>query len=361
MKESSKASSNPEFSRILLDWDSGHNRREMPWKGEKDPYRIWLSEIILQQTRVEQGLKYYNQFITQFPDIHCLASAPDEKIFKVWEGLGYYSRCRNLITTARFISGELKGKFPRDYESIRALKGVGPYTAAAIASFAFNLPHAVLDGNVYRLLARVFAIGEPINTTVAKKLFSSLATDLLDKKSPGRYNQAIMDFGAQVCKPISPACNSCVFNRSCLAYLQGSTTELPVKNKKPSVRKRYFSYMVFHHENKIAIRKRGAKDIWRDLYEFPLYESATLLTVKEIVEKLSLDKVISKNEVIVESSVFTQQLTHQLIKGKFFHINLSNIPPEHENWTWVRPDALEVYSFPKFIRQYMDSGLISLQ
>ena len=358
MKKSSKAKSNIEFTRLLIDWDKSLNRREMPWKGEKDPYKIWLSEIILQQTRVEQGQKYYNQFITQFPDIHHLASAPDEKIFKAWEGLGYYSRCRNLITTARFISGELKGNFPRDYDSIRALKGVGPYTAAAISSFAFNLPYAVLDGNVYRLLARVFGIEEPINTATAKKLFSSLASDLLDKKMPGRYNQAIMDFGAQVCKP-APACSQCVFNRSCLAFLQGATNEIPVKNKKPSVRKRYFNYLVFHHKKKIAIRKREEKDIWQDLYEFPLYESATLLTLNEVVEKLSLDHVINKNEVIVESSVFTQQLTHQLIKGKFYQINLSCIPVDQEQWTWVRPDALQVYSFPKVIRQYMESGLIS--
>lgn len=204
----------------------------MPWKGEKDPYKIWLSEIILQQTRVEQGLSYYNNFIKTFPDIQQLAKAKDEKIFKLWEGLGYYTRCRNLIASARFVAKEKKGKFPDSYEEIKALKGVGPYTAAAISSFAFNLPHAVVDGNVFRVLARVFGIDKPTDTTEGKKYFTQLAEELLDKKRPGLYNQAIMDFGAMICKPASPLCATCCFKKHCIAFQRDRINELPVKEKK---------------------------------------------------------------------------------------------------------------------------------
>src|SRR3954468_1692506 len=189
------------FPTALLRWNAESNSRAMPWKGEKNPYRIWLSEIILQQTRVEQGLKYYEKFISNFPDIHALAEAPSEKVFKLWEGLGYYSRCRNLIHSAKFIADHLNGKFPDNFQSILELKGIGNYTAAAIASFAYNLPHAVLDGNVYRVLSRIFEIDTPIDSVYGKKVFATLASELLPAKHAGEYNQAIMDFGAVVCKP----------------------------------------------------------------------------------------------------------------------------------------------------------------
>jgi len=211
--------SNAFFTPSLMEWHRVENRRMMPWKGERDPYRIWLSEIILQQTRVEQGLAYYEKFIREFPTIADLAAAPEKKIFKLWEGLGYYSRCRSLIHTAKFITDHYKGKFPRDFESITQLKGVGPYTAAAIASFAFDLPYAVLDGNVNRVIARVFGVSTSIDTTVGKKFFSELAQSLLDKAEPGLYNQAIMDLGATICKPRSPLCDRCPFYDNCEARL----------------------------------------------------------------------------------------------------------------------------------------------
>jgi len=192
MKKVEQSESKSRFASLLLKWNKEKNDRQMPWKGEKDPYKIWLSEIILQQTRVEQGLSYYNAFIKTFPDVHKLAKAPDAKVFKLWEGLGYYTRCRNLLITARFISKEKKGVFPDSYETIKELKGIGPYTAAAISSFAFNLPHAVVDGNVFRVLARVFGIATPTDTTEGKKMFTALAEELLDRKQPGLYNQAIM-------------------------------------------------------------------------------------------------------------------------------------------------------------------------
>ena len=226
-----------QFSKRLLEWNQRNNKREMPWKGEKDPYKIWLSEIILQQTRVEQGLKYYNNFIKAFPDVQALAKTQDAKIFKLWEGLGYYSRCRNLIASARFIAKERKGKFPGTYDDIKSLKGVGPYTAAAIASFAFNLPYAVVDGNVFRVLARVFGINKPIDSAEGKTFFNELATELLDKKQPGLYNQAIMDFGAVVCKPALPLCTKCIIKKNCFAFLNNKVNELPVKEKKIFIRK----------------------------------------------------------------------------------------------------------------------------
>src|SRR6266404_2400551 len=214
----------------------------MPWKGEKDPYKIWLSEIILQQTRVEQGLKYYEKFIEIFPDIHKLANAPDQKIYKLWEGLGYYTRCGNLIASARHISGNLKGRFPDQYEEIKKLKGIGPYTAAAIASFAFNESRAVVDGNVFRVLARIFGIDKPIDSSEGKKVFNQLANELLDKQKPGLYNQAIKDFGAVICKPV-PVCEQCPFNKYCKAFWNDRISSLPVKTKKTVIQKRWFYYI----------------------------------------------------------------------------------------------------------------------
>ena len=203
----------------------------MPWKGEKDPYKIWVSEIILQQTRVEQGLKYYTNFISTFADIDELAAAADQKIYKAWEGLGYYTRCRNLIETARHISRNLNGKFPQRYEEIKKLKGIGSYTASAIASFAFDEPYAVVDGNVFRVISRIFGINKPIDSTQGKIFFTRLANELLDEQNPALYNQAIMDFGAVICKPI-PICKNCPFSKHCKAFKNGSVFSLPVKSKK---------------------------------------------------------------------------------------------------------------------------------
>ena len=242
------------FVNSLLDWNMHHNRRMMPWKGEKDPYKIWLSEIILQQTRVEQGLMYYENFINNFPTIIHLADAAEEQVFKLWEGLGYYTRCKNLIATAKFIAYDLNGKFPTDYASILALKGVGPYTAAAIASFAYHLPFAVLDGNVYRVLSRIFNIDVPIDTLEGKKLFEAVAQQILPSEQPAAYNQAIMDFGATVCKP-QPNCANCFFNLHCKAFLNGNQQALPIKIKQKSSKKRWFHYVVLSYKNSLCGKK----------------------------------------------------------------------------------------------------------
>lgn len=219
------------FCRKLMNWNSESNRRPMPWKGEKDPYKIWLSEIILQQTRVEQGIKYYQAFINEFPSIHQLANAADEKVYKLWEGLGYYNRCKNLLRTARKISNEFNGIFPASYEEIMKLSGVGPYTAAAISSFAYNEPKAVVDGNVQRVIARYFGITTPVDTNKGKLFYRQLADGLLDKKNAGLYNQAIMDFGATICKPRNPLCEACAQQRDCVAFNKGFVSQIPVKEK----------------------------------------------------------------------------------------------------------------------------------
>src|SRR4030095_7742264 len=210
-----------DFTKKLLGWNRKHNKRSMPWKGESDPYRIWLSEIILQQTRVGQGMDYYQKFISGFPTIQDLANAPEKEVFKYWEGLGYYNRCRNLIAAAKKIALEKKGLFPSSYDQLLQLPGIGPYTAAAIASFAFGLPYAVVDGNVERVLARYFGISTPVGSVSGKKLYSALAAELIDRKEPAAFNQAIMDFGATVCKPQNPLCKTCVLAKNCQSYQQG--------------------------------------------------------------------------------------------------------------------------------------------
>ncbi|MBK8140748.1 MAG: A/G-specific adenine glycosylase [Chitinophagaceae bacterium] len=356
MKNYSREQAQKTFVPTLLRWNKEKNTRQMPWKGEKDPYKIWLSEIILQQTRVEQGLNYYNNFIKTFPDIHKLAKAADEKVFKLWEGLGYYTRCRNLLVTARYISKELNGKFPDNYEDIRKLKGVGPYTAAAISSFAFNLPYAVVDGNVFRVLARIFGITVPIDSTDGKKYFATLADNLLDKKQPGFYNQAIMDFGAVVCKPVAPLCLNCGFKKFCSAFINNKINELPVKEKKISIKKRWFYYLVLEYKNEIAVRQRIEKDIWQDLYEFPLIEADKEMDKKNILKQAEKNKWVHKGkyELLAVSPLFKQQLSHQLIAGQFIKLKLKGKHDPAINWIWVTKSRIGKFAFPRFINQYLN-------
>lgn len=327
----------------------------MPWKNEKDPYKIWLSEIILQQTRVEQGLKYYENFVINFPDISKLADADQNAVFKLWEGLGYYSRCRNLIATAKNISNERNGEFPSTYEEILGLKGVGPYTAAAIASFAFNLPHAVIDGNVFRVLARVFGIKMPIDSTEGKKYFTKLANELLDKKKPGEYNQAIMDFGATVCKPIGPLCETCVFKKECVAFNTGAVNILPVKEKKIAQKIRQFYFFVIGYKNSVFVRERTEKDIWRHLHEFPLIETSQPENVEAVIETAVQNGWLQNaSEVKSISENFTQKLTHQTIKGVFIVIKTNKKPALNEAFKLVTKDQLKSLAFPKMLNDFLN-------
>lgn len=344
------------FSTLLLKWHEKDNNREMPWKGEKEAYRIWLSEIILQQTRVEQGLEYYINFLRNFPTIKDLAVADERKIFKLWEGLGYYSRCRNLIATARFINQHCNGIFPDSYEGILNLKGIGPYTAAAIASFAFNLPYAVVDGNVYRVLARVFGVESAIDSTAGKKRFFQMANDLLDQKQPGKYNQAIMDFGATICKPIAPLCEQCIFQKYCIAYAAGKVQLLPVKEKKIKQRSRFFYFFIIKHGNKIAIRERTDKDIWQHLYEFPLIELPRGNATDSAVAEAMHLQWISRNSITkAEPDIYRQKLTHQSITAIFVTALTNQVPGALEHYSWVDVSKISVYSFPKIINDYLNS------
>ncbi|MFT3932710.1 MAG: A/G-specific adenine glycosylase [Chitinophagaceae bacterium] len=345
----------PDFTRELIQWNLEKNTRTMPWKGEKDPYKIWLSEIILQQTRVEQGLAYYERFVETFPTIHKLAKAPEEKVFKLWEGLGYYTRCKNLIATARFISKEKKGKFPDTYEDILALKGIGPYTAAAIASFAYNLPYAVIDGNVFRVLSRYFGISTPIDSTEGKKMYALLAQELLDKDYPGMYNQAIMDFGAVICKPQQPLCQQCPQLNDCQAYKLNAIKDLPVKEKQLIKKTRWLYYFIVQVKDAVLIKKRTGKDIWENLFEFALVENDTMLEPGEKNLKPFTKQILGAQAYTIKSisTVYRQQLTHQTIVGQFIELETAKVPALLKDYELVKRSQLSSYPFPKLIAHYI--------
>jgi len=314
------------FRHELLTWHAGH-QRPLPWKGERDPYKVWLSEVILQQTRVEQGLPYYERFTAAFPTVRQLAEAPQDAVFKLWEGLGYYSRARNMHAASKHIACELEGVFPDTYAGIRALKGVGDYTAAAIASFAFGLPHAVLDGNVYRVLARFYGIETPVDTPAAKREFSALAQRLLDTKDPGAYNQAIMDFGAGHCTPRQPACGACPLAEQCIAYKSGAVHRLPAKNRAKPKQQRFWAYGVFYHDGHVWVRQRNADDIWQHLYEFPLLELPELPDDPGALPQRLLDHFFPNNPPpgIVPRSVskpYRQTLSHRIVTAFFCEFDL---------------------------------------
>jgi A/G-specific adenine glycosylase len=348
------------FTETLMKWHKRHNTREMPWKGEKDPYKIWLSEVILQQTRVAQGWAYYNNFIDKYPTIRDLAKAKDQEVFKLWEGLGYYNRCKNLLFTARQIVKERKGIFPDQYEDIIALKGIGPYTAAAIASFAYNLPYAVVDGNVFRVLARYFGMDEPIDSGKGKNLFTELANKVLSKKEAGLYNQAIMDFGATVCKPFSPSCSTCPLQKTCTAYSEGRVNELPVKEKTLLRKHRWFYYFLFEYEGKILVHQRMGKDIWQNLFEFYLLEAEQMIKWDEQAIRQWLSEQTGINKAVIKqvSPVMAQQLTHQQIKGQFIRIELDAIPGFLKKYQWQKAGNLRKLPFPKFITGYLETPFL---
>jgi A/G-specific adenine glycosylase len=347
-----------DFTRLLLKWHKGENKRKMPWKGEKDPYRIWLSEVILQQTRVDQGTAYYEKFLSAFPSVHELAIAPEQQVFKLWEGLGYYNRCRNLIATAKKIDSELNGIFPTSYDVILALKGIGPYTAAAIASFAFNLPHAVVDGNVTRVLSRFFGNFTPIDSTAGKKLFTALAGDLLDKAHADIYNQAIMDFGATVCLPRNPLCSSCVLNKDCSALNNNWISQLPVKEKSIRKKQRWFYYFIVETpDDKVYIRQRTAKDIWAGLYEFIPWETdePQFLNPSDVRHSDFTSRVLGDLPLTVRhiSRIYRQELSHQTIQGQFITVSITGALPEPRDYLLVGKKQLAEYPFPKFINAWL--------
>ncbi|PVW17402.1 A/G-specific adenine glycosylase [Marixanthomonas spongiae] len=317
------------FRNKLITWYL-ENKRELPWRKTKDPYRIWLSEIMLQQTRVEQGLPYYLKFVDAFPTVFHLAEAPQKTVLKLWQGLGYYSRARNLHAAAHYISETLKGEFPSNYKDLLNLKGVGDYTASAIASICYNEPQAVVDGNVYRVLSRVFGVETPINSTAGKKEFKQLAQQLIDAEQPGTYNQALMEFGARYCVPRNPNCEACIFNNRCEAYKKNLVSALPVKLKKRKVKKRYFNYMVVLSEGKrTLLNQRTGKGIWQQLYEFPLIESGKEVSEKELKKlegfKLFSEEVNIEDMVLYNETSVVHKLSHQHLFARFWIVAVSEI------------------------------------
>jgi A/G-specific adenine glycosylase len=358
----SLSSKKTNFSKKLLKWFAA-SHRPMPWKETKNPYFIWLSEVILQQTRVAQGLPYFEHFVEKYPTVFDLANATEDKVMKSWEGLGYYSRARNLHATAKLIAFEKGGNFPNTYEDIKALKGIGPYTAAAIASFAFDLPHAVLDGNVYRVFSRYFGIATPIDTAAGKKEFTRLADDLLNKNKPADYNQALMDFGATHCLPKNPKCESCPFQKDCSAFQENRISEYPVKSKKINIRVRYFNYLVINYGNDLVLNKRTKKDIWANLYEFPMIETGLFLE-KENVEKEAFKTGLLPDSAkfIKLSKPFKQVLTHQRINARFYEYTVETSDMyKKSTFIFVQKDKLAKFAFPKIIDWYLKDKSLYLE
>jgi A/G-specific adenine glycosylase len=352
------------FREQLILW-AMEEHRPLPWKGIKDPYKIWLSEIMLQQTRVEQGMPYYQKFIQRWPEVQDLAGAQDDEVMKMWEGLGYYSRARNMLKAARMVVQDYGGKFPDSRESLQHLPGVGNYTSAAIASFAYGAPVAVVDGNVYRVLSRYMGVAEPIDTEAGKKIFDNLAREALDANQSATYNQAIMDFGALVCKPRQPMCEACPVNQRCQAWQHGQVSLFPVRGKKPARRRRYFEYLVLGDEHRVCIRKRDGKDIWDGLYEFLMIERDDLSGTEAMLMESALWRQAMAGLDIAVSGVsepFRQVLTHQEIVARFWDIRVISgeiCLGQAENMV-IERQSLHKFAFPKIITQYLSSNQLSL-
>ena len=341
------------FSKILNHWYS-NNKRELPWRLTRSPYYIWLSEIILQQTQIKQGLPYYEAFIEEFPSVFHLAKAKESQVLKLWQGLGYYSRARNLHATAKYIVEELKGEFPNNYKELLKLKGVGDYTASAIASICFNEPTAVVDGNVYRVLSRYFGIDTPINSSKGAKEFKQLAQELIDKKNPADFNQAIMEFGAVQCKPQNPDCKICPFKNNCIAFNENRINELPVKIKPNKAVKKYFNFLVIISKNqKTILEKRKVKGIWQNLYQFPLIETSSEIDFKEvqtIIKEQDLFKQIEFELSLYNDDEIIHKLSHQHLHTKFWIVNVENLEEAK-----IPISEIHQYPVPILISNFIES------
>ena len=339
------------FSRILIKWYLQH-KRDLPWRNTQNPYPIWLSEIMLQQTRVAQGLPYYKAFTTTFPTVFDLAKASEEQVLKLWQGLGYYSRARNLHKTAQIIAFEKNGIFPDNYQDLLKLKGIGDYTAAAIASFSYNEAVPVVDGNVFRVLSRYFDLDHDIANASNKKIFASLALELMPKNNPTQFNQAIMEFGALQCVPKNPNCDICVFNESCAALQKKKVHQLPVKIKKLKIKNRFLNYIIyFDNLGKTIIQKRTEKGIWQNLYEFPLIETDNEVSIDYITENISIQpNIISISELNFDQII--HKLTHQKLHIKFWKVHIDGIL---ENGIDV--DQLKTFPFPIVIYNFIEKEI----
>ena len=343
-------------SRALVGWYLKH-KRSLPWRETADPYKIWLSEIILQQTRVEQGLPYYLKFISSYPTVNELSEAPEEEVLKLWQGLGYYSRARNLLSAAKTVNSDYNGIFPTNYQNIRALKGVGDYTAAAISSFAFNLPHAVVDGNVYRFLARFYGLDTPVDSTSGKKIFAELADEILDKRQPGIHNQAIMEFGSLQCKPSRPNCDSCILIKECVAYKTNQIDQLPVKAKKLKAKGRFFNYLIIRYKNCVYLKKRPPGDIWQHLYDFPLIETQIEIPSPKLTFSKEWKRLLGSQlvHIVSVSESKVHKLSHQHIFARFFTLQLNTVPNKviKSEFIEVQIDNITKYPVPRLIESVL--------
>ena len=344
------------FTKRLLNWYA-ENKRELPWRDTTDPYLIWISEIILQQTRVVQGYEYFCRFVHRFPDVATLAAADEDEVLKYWQGLGYYSRARNLHQAAR----SMNGVFPRSHAEVRALKGVGDYTAAAICSFAYNMPYAVVDGNVYRVLARYFGIDVSIDSTEGKRLFAALADEMLDKSRPADYNQAIMDFGALQCTPQSPTCLFCPLADSCRALADGRVIQLPVKQHRPKTTTRYFIYIYVRAGAYTFIHKRTGDDIWKNLYELPLLEVKQALTETELLTSKEFAALFAEGESPLSVRLVRQGvkhvLSHQIIYTDFYEVCMPEETRSFPNCKRIPVDELEQYAVSRLVHTFLEKYL----
>jgi A/G-specific adenine glycosylase len=348
-----------DFSALLLRWYAQNGRR-LPWRATRNPYAIWVSEIILQQTRVAQGMDYFQRFMQRFPDFHSLAAAPEDEVMKAWQGLGYYSRARNLHAAARVM--EDAGVFPATYEEVLALPGVGEYTAAAICSFAYGMPVAVVDGNVYRVLSRYLGIDTPIDSTAGKRQIAEAARLLMDVSRPADYNQAIMDFGALQCTPASPCCQDCPMADSCAAWAAGTVDRLPVKARKTKVTPRYFTYIYVRARANTYIKKRTADDIWRNLYEFPLIESEAPLAFDELLRHPLFCEWTGKGEGeltvrLVERDV-KHVLSHRVIHADFYEVEApAGYPLTFDGFQCVKIEDLHKFPVSRLMNQFFSVHL----
>jgi len=347
------------ISKVLINWYN-QNKRDLPWRETNNPYIIWVSEIILQQTRVNQGISYFYRFIEQYPDIKSLASDPIDNILRLWQGLGYYSRARNMYQTANTIVNEYNGLFPKEYSEIIKLKGIGEYTAAAIASFCFNEPVAVIDGNVHRFISRFYGINEPIASTKGKFIFKKLANEIIDNLNPGIHNQAIMEFGALICTPKNPQCSNCPLNEECYAFINNQVSELPIKKKKNKISKRYFNYLHITYNDKTFIEKRVDNDIWNSLYQLPLIETNVKSTLKELEDQPLWFNLFEKTniKIIHVSELIKHQLSHQQLHTRFYRIEIDN-PNNYiqSNYISVNHSDIHQYGIPKLIDNYFANSL----
>jgi A/G-specific adenine glycosylase len=327
------------FSAKLIEWYH-LNHRDLPWRRTNDPYKIWLSEIILQQTRVNQGLPYYLKFLEHFPDVRALAGASEQQILRLWQGLGYYTRARNVHKCAKYVVSKHEGRFPSSYAELLALPGVGQYTAAAIASFCFREKVAVVDGNVFRVLSRLAGDASPINTPLGRALFTEKANFLISAEHPDVHNQAIMEFGATWCTPKSPKCGECIFKKECTAFEYGMQDQLPVKLKVKKARKRYFNYFVLQKGKSLLMKKRDAKDIWNGLFDFYLVETRSNAKPKDVIknDKFLRERFCTEN--LTTSSVYKHVLSHQVIYSRFILMNDASGPIAEE-------EGLKYYSLKK--------------